>query len=619
MQDFIVQIIQWLFLGIVFSITSASANFLGLWRLRVKATTGRSCLPHVIEINLLGTLAVFLIGWLRKLDPWVLSLTVVSVWGITWLMSHYANPSWGLPDKLFLVLFILSEAFYLLHKLLVVASLQLDPFSVVVTLALAASEAFTLIACAHSVFDVVAAMNVAEISTASNLMADKDEFPSVSLHVPVCKEPPSVVIETLNALALLNYPNYEVIVVSNNTTDEYLWRPIEAQCRRLGFYFYHFDHLGGYKAGALNQALREANSDATLVGIVDSDDIVSPDFLRRVVPLFDDPEVGFVQTRQDYREWQSRPYLRGIYPLYRFFYDIVMVTRNTRNSVIFSGSMGLIRSRALREIGGWDEWCITEDAEASLRILQLGYQGIYINESFGFGLLPQTFGDMKRQWSRWMTGAAQIIRKHRLYNLLKPTRKTGLSVVQRWDYLIGGSMSFGALLMLTSTLFLTVAAALIVYSPQRFTAVFSPLTTSIAIFSYFLILTGMITVLAFKIHMGFPWGDSLSAFSTLLALCVTRGLAFLRAFTRREVPFHRTPKSISLSSWASAIASVREELVAGSFTITIGLATVLLVSPHGFPFGLLILLGWQMISYISALYSAIRSTLNVRGNRSRGR
>jgi len=56
-----------------------------------------------------------------------------------------------------------------------------------------------------------------------------------------------------------------------------------------------------------------------------------------------------------------------------------MPARNEYNAIIFAGTMGLIRKSALQEISGWDEWCITEDAEASLRMLKRGYQSVYIN------------------------------------------------------------------------------------------------------------------------------------------------------------------------------------------------------------------------------------------------
>jgi hypothetical protein len=74
--------------------------------------------------------------------------------------------------------------------------------------------------------------------------------------------------------------------------------------------------------------------------------------------------------------------------------------------------MGLLRKSALQEIGGWDEWCITEGAEASLRILRLGYESQFINKTYGQGVIPFTFEGLKKQRFRWCFGGVQILKKH---------------------------------------------------------------------------------------------------------------------------------------------------------------------------------------------------------------
>src|SRR5260370_28768435 len=74
--------------------------------------------------------------------------------------------------------------------------------------------------------------------------------------------------------------------------------------------------------------------------------------------------------------------------------------------------MGLLRKNVLQEIGGWEEWCITEDAEASLRILNRGYQSLYVAQSFGRGLMPLNFEGLKKQRFRWAFGGVQILKKH---------------------------------------------------------------------------------------------------------------------------------------------------------------------------------------------------------------
>ncbi len=156
--------------------------------------------------------------------------------------------------------------------------------------------------------------------------SNRSHYPKVSLHVPACSEPPQLVISTLDRLARLNYPNFEVLVIDNNTADEALWRPVEARCRELDqrFRFFHLERCEGAKAGALNFALAKTSVDAELVAVVDSDYHAEPDFLASLVGYFDDPRMGFVQTPHDYRGWEDSAYLKWCRWEYKYFFHTTM-------------------------------------------------------------------------------------------------------------------------------------------------------------------------------------------------------------------------------------------------------------------------------------------------------
>ena len=83
------------------------------------------------------------------------------------------------------------------------------------------------------------------------------KYPKVSLHLPIHNEPPMMVRKTLEALAQVDYPNLEVLVMDNNTKDPAVWQPVEEDCKRLGskFRFFHLENWPGFKAGAINHAL----------------------------------------------------------------------------------------------------------------------------------------------------------------------------------------------------------------------------------------------------------------------------------------------------------------------------------------------------------------------------
>ena len=243
--------------------------------------------------------------------------------------------------------------------------------------------------------------------------------PKVSLQLPCYAEPPEIVKETMNRLAALDYDDFEVLVCDNNTRDEALWRPLEEHCRtlnrRLGrqvFRFFHVSPLAGAKAGALNFLLDHMAPDAELIGVIDADYYSRPDFLSRLAPCFDDPRVGYVQTPHDYRGYEGSAYLSACYWEYMPANKIDWGGVSEYGGAFTIGTMCLLRTEALRKAGGWAEWCLTEDSEISVRLRAAGYHGYYFVETFGRGLIPDTFDDYKKQRFRWTAGPVQQLRRH---------------------------------------------------------------------------------------------------------------------------------------------------------------------------------------------------------------
>jgi cellulose synthase/poly-beta-1,6-N-acetylglucosamine synthase-like glycosyltransferase/exo-beta-1,3-glucanase (GH17 family) len=260
--------------------------------------------------------------------------------------------------------------------------------------------------------------------------------PKVSIHVPCYNEPPHMVIETMDALSRLNYDNFEVLIIDNNTKDDAVWKPLEAHCATLGprFRFFHLANWPGFKAGALNFALRESAPDTEIVAVIDSDYTVDPDWLSAMVPHFANPKVGLVQSPQDYRDWKGDLFKTMCNWEYAGFFNIGMITRNERNAIIQHGTMTMMRRTALEQAGGWAEWCITEDADLGLTMFEQGWEALYAPDSFGRGFIPDSFSAYKTQRHRWAYGAVQIM-KHHWRNFL-PGSKV-LTFGQRYHFVAG--------------------------------------------------------------------------------------------------------------------------------------------------------------------------------------
>jgi glycosyltransferase involved in cell wall biosynthesis len=379
------------------------------------------------------------------------------------------------------------------------------------------------------------------------------DLPMVSLHVPAHNEPPDMVIDTLRSLLRLDYPRYEIILIDDNTDDETLWRPVESWCRRHGVKFAHLADWPGYKSGALNYALREMTDPAAeVIGVVDSDYQIEPGFLRRCAPAFAEPWVGFVQSPQDYRGWRHAHYYRQLYFSYKYFFAVSQPSRNERDGAIFAGTMGLIRRVALEQLGGWDEWCITEDAELSLRLLRAGFSGLHVDQSWGYGIMPLTFEALKGQRYRWCFGGIQILRMH--WRSLVPGRKSKenhLTNAQRWAYLAGGFQWYGDFLGLCFLAFLLAGAA---NEALGGGALFRKLTVFLVATVPVLVVLGLVRAVALlRRGTGATWRDAIGAFFIWQSTSLVVARASVLGLFARKAAFLRTPKTSEQAKWWEAL------------------------------------------------------------------
>lgn len=262
-------------------------------------------------------------------------------------------------------------------------------------------------------------------------------LPKVSIHVPCHAEPPDIVTETLNHLAKLDYGDYEVIVCDNNTTDVALWRPVEAHCRQMNaelgeerFRFFHVEGMKGAKAGALNFCLDHTDTRATLVALVDADYAAEPDFLARLVGFFKDENFAFVQTSHDYRDSEKNLFNKLCYWEYLIANKLDFTGSSELKASFTIGTMCVFRKSAIEKVGRWAEWCLTEDSEIAIRLRAHGYDGIFLRDTFGRGLTPETFIDWKRQRFRWTAGPVQQFLTH--WRLFLPDRLGGSPNLSAW-------------------------------------------------------------------------------------------------------------------------------------------------------------------------------------------
>jgi cellulose synthase/poly-beta-1,6-N-acetylglucosamine synthase-like glycosyltransferase/peptidoglycan/xylan/chitin deacetylase (PgdA/CDA1 family) len=234
-----------------------------------------------------------------------------------------------------------------------------------------------------------------------------DSFtPPVSIVVPAFNEALDIE-QSVRSLAESDYPEFELIVVDDGSTDGTGHIAEELALPRARVL--HQTNAG--KAAALNRGLHAARHD--VVVMVDADTVFEPQTLRRLVIPLQDPRVGAVagNTRVADRSrliglWQHIEYVMG-FNLDRRMYEVLGCMPTV------PGAVGAFRKVALIEIGGISGATLAEDTDITLAIGRAGWKVAYADDARAWTDAPPSLGDLWRQRYRWSFGTLQAVWKHR--------------------------------------------------------------------------------------------------------------------------------------------------------------------------------------------------------------
>lgn len=251
-----------------------------------------------------------------------------------------------------------------------------------------------------------------EGSARSRAPAGGAQLPLVCIQLPVHNEPPAMVIETLESLAALDYPDYEVVVIDNNTSDRAVWQPVQERCLCLGarFRFFHFDAMQDFKAGALREGLLRTN--ARYIAVFDVDYRPAASFLRETMNvLLAEPRAAFVQARLDTFNRQSNWLTRAQALEFDTYHAYEQAARHWAGvPTTFKGSCAVWRRDAIEQACGWSARSLVEDQDLSFRVFEMGWKARNLISVSVAGELPESFTVLMNQRHRWGAGAAQAFR-----------------------------------------------------------------------------------------------------------------------------------------------------------------------------------------------------------------
>ena len=299
---------------------------------------------------------------------------------------------------------------------------------------------------------------------------DKFSAP-VNVFITVCGEPTEIVRETAIAAKAMQYPNFSVYLLNDGfVADKENWEEIESLAQELNINCITRREPGGAKAGNINNGLAQTSSDYFVV--FDADHVPVPSFLREVMGYFTDEKMGFVQTPQFYKNQDINSITKIAWQQQTLFFGPIMTGKNRLNSAFMCGTNMAIRRSAIAEAGGMCEFNIAEDFLTSLFIHEKGWNSFYLPKVLAEGLAPEDFISYYKQQFRWTRGSLEVIFK------FNPLFRRGLSLAQRFQYLISASYYLSGLIVLIDALlpllFLFTGITAIVTSTMTLAAIFIP-------------------------------------------------------------------------------------------------------------------------------------------------
>ncbi len=240
------------------------------------------------------------------------------------------------------------------------------------------------------------------------------EWPRVTVQLPLFNEL-YVAKRLIDAVGALDYPadrlQIQVLDDSTDETREIVARHVRS-LRDRGVDIEHLHRVDrtGYKAGALAAGVPRASG--SLLAVFDADFVPPPDFLKRTVPWFRDPEIGMVQACWEHlnRDYSLLTRIQAIFLDAHFLIEHAARNRSGR-FFNFNGTAGVWRLEAILDAGGWQHDTLTEDLDLSYRAQLAGWKFRFLPDVKVPAELPVDVNAFKRQQYRWAKGSIQTARK----------------------------------------------------------------------------------------------------------------------------------------------------------------------------------------------------------------
>lgn len=248
---------------------------------------------------------------------------------------------------------------------------------------------------------------------------DREWRPAISVLIPAFNEG-RVIARTASSVLAQEYPNFEVVVIDDGSTDD-----TAAAARAIADpRFRVVSQPNAGKAAALNRGMSEAHGEVVVV--IDADTLLAPDALRHLVRPLADRRVGAVAGNAKVgnrvnlvTRWQAVEYVTSQNLDRRAFVTLNCIT-------VVPGAIGAWRRDAVLAAGGFSSDTLAEDQDLTLTLLRAGHRVALADQAVALTEAPESFSALLRQRFRWSFGTMQCAWKHRRALLHPSTGALGL-------------------------------------------------------------------------------------------------------------------------------------------------------------------------------------------------
>ncbi len=367
---------------------------------------------------------------------------------------------------------------------------------------------------------------------------EEKENPFVTIQLPIYNER-YVAERLIHACASFDYPQhlFEIQVLDDSTDDtkEIVSQKVnQLKKENINIIHIHRTNRQGFKAGALANGLKTAKGE--FIAIFDADFVPKPDFLKKMLPHFENKKNAFVQARWEHlnRDYSFLTLFQSLSLDAHFAID--QLARSNSDYIFnFNGTAGVWRKSAIMDAGGWQAETLTEDMDLSYRVFLKGWSAHYAIDVEAPSELPVSFTAYRRQQYRWARGSLECAIKY---------------IPILWQSNFSFAKKFQATLHLTGYLLHLLAISLMFFYPlllliaMHYPTILQPIgigfLMNLLVFAPAFYFVTAQYLLNRKWFLSLPLIFLMSMFASGMVLNTMKAL--IQILQNKIIPFERTPK-----------------------------------------------------------------------------